>query len=230
MPRRGSGRSTSMRRCCPGIAAPRRFKPPWPAANASPACRSCASSVNSTPARWPTGKACPSVRLTPLSTPRPGWRRHAFPLLARTLPKFARGELVFKEQDESRATYCRRLAKEDGDLDFSAPAAALAARVNGLYPWPSCSVVLGGQSVRLGLADTGGPAAPDAAPGTVMGADADGLLVATGSGILRLRKLQRPGARMLPAAEFLRGFPVPEGETIPSRTMRPLVSQKPFKT
>jgi methionyl-tRNA formyltransferase len=173
-----------------------------------------------------------SVAVGPLDTAREVEAMLAaacVPLLERTLPKLERGELSFKEQDDTQATYCRRLVKEDGDLDFSAPAAALAARVNGLYPWPSCGVELGGQSVRLGLADPGGRAVPGAAPGTVLGADGDGLLVATGAGSLRLRKLQRSGGTMLPAAEFLRGFPIPAGEMIPSRPMRPLVGPVPFK-
>ena len=39
-------------------------------------------------------------------------------------------------------------------LDFTAPAQALAARINGLNPWPGCSIDLNGQPVKLGLADT----------------------------------------------------------------------------
>jgi len=151
------------------------------------------------------------------------------PLLARALPKLAQGALTFTDQDEARATYCRRLVKEDGDLDFSAPASTLAARINGLFPWPCCSVEMKGQPVKLGLADVAGHAA-GGAPGTVAGADADGLLVATGEGTLRLRKLQRPGGRMLPAAEFLRGFPIPAGEKIPSRPMSILVKSIPFRS
>ena len=61
-----------------------------------------------------------------------------------------------------------------------------------------------------------------------MGQDADGLLVATGEGTLRLRKLQRPGGRMLPAAEFLRGWPVAPGTVLPSQPMPPLVAGEPF--
>jgi methionyl-tRNA formyltransferase len=62
-----------------------------------------------------------------------------------------------------------------------------------------------------------------------MGLDAEGLLVATGEGILRLRKLQRPGGRLLPAAEFLRGFPAVAGTRLPSQAMSSLVSPQPFR-
>jgi methionyl-tRNA formyltransferase len=145
------------------------------------------------------------------------------PLLARALPKLRDGSLAFEAQDESAATYCRRLEKEDGVLDFTAPAAALAARINGLYPWPACSVALNGQTVKLGLADTKDGVG---LAGEICGADTTGLLVGTGSGVLRLRRLQRPGGRMLEAEEFLRGFPVPEGTRLESHPMPELLVRR----
>ncbi len=169
-------------------------------------------------------------------------------LLARALPRLAAGMLAFVEQDHGTATFCRRLTKDDGALDFSAPAAVLAARINGLFPWPACATEVAGQPVKLGLADTaievadivapvvdrgsGTPASASnrpAAPGTVLGADGEGLLVATGAGVLRVRRLQRPGGKMLPAAEFLRGFPLAAGTVLPSRPLSTLMAREPFR-
>jgi methionyl-tRNA formyltransferase len=139
------------------------------------------------------------------------------PLLARTLPRLGSGSLEFSAQDDRLATHCRRLVKEDGRLDFAASAAVLAARINGLFPWPGCVAKVNGVAVRFGLAD----ALPGAAgaPGLVTGADGVGLLVATGAGILRVRRLQRPGGTMLPASEFLRGFAMAPGMVLPSESM-----------
>jgi methionyl-tRNA formyltransferase len=50
------------------------------------------------------------------------------------------------------------------------------------------------------------------APGTVLAADADGLVVACGAQALRIVELQKPGGRRLDVGEFLRGFPVTRGE------------------
>ena len=156
------------------------------------------------------------------------------PLLARALPKLADGSLGFAEQNSAHATFCRKLEKPDGVLDFAAPAVVLAARINGLFPWPACSIDLGGQSVKLGQADVVAPETchvlsdKSAVPGTVFGRDPEGLLVATGQGVLRLRRLQRPGGKMLAAAEFLRGFPLQTGTVLPSRTMPVLVADRPF--
>jgi methionyl-tRNA formyltransferase len=148
------------------------------------------------------------------------------PLVGRALPRLAEGRLAFTPQDDAVATYCRKLAKEDGALDLAAPARVLAARINGLFPWPGCTIEIAGQVVKLGLADVAAPAETGATPGEVLGHDADGLLVATGDGVLRLRRLQRPGGRLLPAAEFLRGFPVPAGSRLPTRPMPGLVTTR----
>jgi len=174
---------------------------------------------------------CERVAISPLDTAGDVERRlaaAAVPLLARSLPLAARGELAFRDQEGARASYCRRLEKSDGVLDFSAGADALAARVNGLHPWPSVWVAVDGTPIKLGLADAvdGGHASP---PGAVVGSDAHGLLVATGSRTLRLRRLQRPGGRMLDAPEFLRGFPVRAGALLPSLPMPALVSDRPFR-
>lgn len=154
------------------------------------------------------------------------------PLLHRALPRLRDGTLTFTPQDDSAATYCRKLAKEDGALDFAAPAKILAARINGLFPWPACSVEMGGPLVKLGSATARdlplsavGRGKP---PGEVLGTDFEGLLVSTGEDALCVRRLQRPGGRMLPAAEFLRGFPVAVGLRLPSAPMPPLVSDAPF--
>lgn len=151
------------------------------------------------------------------------------PLLARCLPAVAAGTQTFVPQVATAATFCRRLEKSDGGLDFTQPAAVLAARINGLHPWPGCSVVINGQPVKPSLADVchilyDKPAGA----GVVLGADDEGLRVGTGQGALRLRRLQRPGGRMLAAAEFLRGFPVAAGTQLASTPMPPLVAPAPF--
>jgi methionyl-tRNA formyltransferase len=150
------------------------------------------------------------------------------PLLARALPRLLAGGLDFVAQDAAAATFCRKLTKEDAALDFVAPAAALAARINGLNPWPAAQVEWRGQPLKFGLADATAGGVADSAPGTVLGADAEGLLIATVAGVLRVRRLQKPGGRMLAAAEFLRGSPIAEGTVFASRPMAPLVAGQPF--
>ena len=147
------------------------------------------------------------------------------PLLARALPRLLCGELAFVEQDHAAATFCRKLTKDDAALDFAVPAASLAARINGLNPWPAAQVDWQGQPLKFGLADA---VDGSAAPGVVAGADSEGLLIGSGLGLLRVRRLQKPGGKMLAAADFLRGGPVAPGTVFASRPMAPLVDTKPF--
>ena len=151
----------------------------------------------------------------------------AVPLVTRCLRGLTAESLEFREQDESLATYCRRLAKSDGVLDFERPARSLAARINGLFPWPGCTVEIEGVTVKLGLAvaEEKGDAG---SPGSVIGSDDEAVRVATGSGVLRLLRLQRPGGRMLPAPDFVRGFPLEAGKKLPSTAMPPLEAGQPF--
>jgi methionyl-tRNA formyltransferase len=147
------------------------------------------------------------------------------PLLARALPRLAAGTLEFVAQDETVATYCRKLERTDGVLDFSVPARVLAARINGLNPWPGVSLELDQERIKVGLAEAGSTAT-SAKPGTVVPSDGASLAVATGEGVVHLLRLQRPGGRMLPAAEFLRGRPVAVGTVLSSAPMPELIVRR----
>lgn len=149
------------------------------------------------------------------------------PLLSRNLDALLRGQVSLREQDEEAVNYTRKLEKNDGALNFSAPAATLARRINALYPWPGGFVEHREQRVKIGLADWGDEAA-GGEPGTVVRADESGLEVACGSGRLSMLVLQRPGGRLLPAGEFLRGLPIPVGTRFSSSPMPSLVSERPF--
>ena len=49
------------------------------------------------------------------------------------------------------------------------------------------------------------------APGTILAADKNGIVVACGEGALCLLELQKAGGKRLPAAQFLAGMPLAEG-------------------
>jgi methionyl-tRNA formyltransferase len=53
-----------------------------------------------------------------------------------------------------------------------------------------------------------------AEPGAVLSADASGVRVACGQGLLCLTQLQRPGGKRLGAADFLRGCPLQPGQRL----------------
>ncbi len=115
---------------------------------------------------------------------------------------------VFIEQDHAQATYCRMLTRADGAIDWNLSAQTLDARIRGFTPWPGAYTYTSeGLMLKIGSAqDLEAPC--NAAPGTLLAASDTGLYVATAQGTLCLKNLQRPGAKMLPAGLFLRGFPM----------------------
>lgn len=148
-------------------------------------------------------------------------------LAMQTLPQILAGHSRPEPQDEAAVTYTRRLVRQDAALNFSVAAPLLAGRVAALEGWPGSTFEFGGVLIKVGAASAESLAVA-AAPGTVLAADRQGVLVACGSGACRLTQLQRPGGKMLPAAEFLAGFPLPLGVVLASAEMPELVGPVPF--
>lgn len=117
-------------------------------------------------------------------------------------------------QDHAQATFAPRLTKDEGLIDWSRPAAAIHNRVRGLHPWPLAFSFLGPARVLILRAalvtrDTPDPAA---APGQVLEAQGDRLIVAAGGGAaLAICEIQPEGRRRLTAREFLAGHRVAVG-------------------
>ena len=135
------------------------------------------------------------------------------PLLRRNLDAVLNGELVFAAQDVARVSYCRKISKEDGLIDFNLPARAIYNRLRAFTPWPGAAFDCGGQRIKVGRVSIVEDAHSMAAPGTVLEAESE-LRVATGAGVLCVHELQRAGGRLLPVADFLRGYPIPSGTVL----------------
>ncbi|GAA5068543.1 methionyl-tRNA formyltransferase [Lysobacter panacisoli] len=113
---------------------------------------------------------------------------------------------VPQPQPEEGVTYAHKLDKAEARLDWSQPAVALANKVRAFNPWPMAEAVVAGERLRLHGAvalDEG----HDATPGTLLRASRDGLDVACGRGVLRIRVLQRDGGKAVTAADYLNGRP-----------------------
>ena len=126
----------------------------------------------------------------------------------------ASGRAIETAQDHSRATHAAKIAKEEGPIDWSQPASAIHNRVRGLQPWPLASTHLGAE--RMVLRRTrcvdGGSADLTHAPGTVVRATGDELIVACGDGMqLQVLEIQPEGRRTMTAREFLAGRAVAAG-------------------
>jgi methionyl-tRNA formyltransferase len=136
-------------------------------------------------------------------------------LLLETLAGLESGSVRPVPQAAALATTARLLTKEDGRLDWALPAGELACRIRGFHPWPGAFTHVEGRLVKVLRARAVPPATAAGhslatgeghPPGTVVGVDHDGILVAcAGSSLLRLLEVQPESRRAIPAAAFAQG-------------------------
>jgi len=127
-----------------------------------------------------------------------------------TLARLCAGTLAGEKQDDALSCYAPMLKKEQGVIDWSRPAAEIHNRIRGLDPWPGAHTLLAGEMLKLARTCPEAGAHGES-PGTVLSAGRDGVRVACGEGCLSVGELQLPGRKRLPAADFLRGCPLPPG-------------------
>jgi methionyl-tRNA formyltransferase len=137
-------------------------------------------------------------------------------LTLRAIDAVASGQIKALPQDPAQASRAPRLKKEHGQIDWSRSAQQIKDHVRAMEPWPKTYTYwhrAGGPTVRIIL----GPVEVDdrpveAPPGRVIEATDERLIVAAGEGFVLPRSLQPAGKRLMPIAEFLRGYRVQPGD------------------
>lgn len=112
-------------------------------------------------------------------------------------------------QPAEGVTYAAKIAKGEAAVDWRRPAAQIERAIRAFDPFPGATASLGGTQLKLWAARVE-PGAGE--PGTVLAADASGLKVACGEGVLAVAMAQKAGGRRLPVAELLKGFSVASGD------------------
>jgi len=133
--------------------------------------------------------------------------------LVRTLPDLEQGRGRATVQDDRLATYAKKVDKAEAELDWTRPATELERSVRAFNPWPVAWTTLAGMTLRIWVGEAVA-AAHTAAPGEVAMADPQGIDVATGSGLLRIRRLQLPGGRPISVGDYLNAHPSPIGQML----------------
>ena len=134
-------------------------------------------------------------------------------LVVDVLQALAKGALAARPQPAEGVTYASKVSRAEARVDWRQPAAAIERRLRAFNPFPGLQSAHGGALVKFweGTVDPGA-----GSPGEVLAADGDGVVVACGDRAMRFTVLQKAGSRRLPAAEFLRGFPLAAGDHLAS--------------
>ncbi|ACM34825.1 methionyl-tRNA formyltransferase [[Acidovorax] ebreus] len=134
-------------------------------------------------------------------------------LIVEALEMAACGGLKPTPQPAEGVTYAHKIDKAESTIDWNQPAEVIARRVRAFDPFPGAATTLGADAIKVWSCEIDSCSRTlDAACGQILSIDADGIGVACGAGsLLRLTVLQRAGGKRLPAADFLRGFPLAPG-------------------
>jgi methionyl-tRNA formyltransferase len=124
-------------------------------------------------------------------------------MIVEALRRLEKKTLPATPQPEEGVTYAAKISKDEAKLDFNLPAPDLWRKVRAFNPFPGAQGTVNGTVIKIWQAE---PAQGSGEPGQVLAADAQGIVVACGSGALRLLQLQKPGGKRLAAGEFLKGF------------------------
>ena len=133
-------------------------------------------------------------------------------LIVQALQQAQTGALQGVAQAADGICYAHKIDKREAALDWTQPATTLARRVRAFNPFPVASSVLGGETIKFWRVQALPPHSRAAQPGEVVAVSAEGVDIATASGVLRATRLQKAGGKPLEVADFLHGFALHPGQ------------------
>jgi methionyl-tRNA formyltransferase len=135
-------------------------------------------------------------------------------LLVKAVSLIKQGAATRVKQLETAASYCGKIGKDEGWIDWLQPASGIDAKIRAFTPWPLCRTCVAGKELLVleaHAAEAGRENIPPnlsaaAVPGAVIGVDKkEGILVQTGAGVLAVTRLQWQTKKALNFRDFLNG-------------------------
>ncbi|MBI3999079.1 MAG: methionyl-tRNA formyltransferase [Candidatus Omnitrophica bacterium] len=133
-------------------------------------------------------------------------------LLLQTLGQLEAGKINKIKQDVSKATYAKKLNKNDGQIDWATPASYIHNQVRAYYLWPMAFTFFRGkrlQILKTCCAETHSDACK---PGTITDIKKESLDIQTQAGTIALIRVQLEGRRETSGFEFAIGQRIKKGE------------------
>lgn len=133
--------------------------------------------------------------------------------LGEALNLFQKGKPEGIPQQHEDATYCQKVDKDMGAIDWGMSVEKIQNLVRGLTPWPGAYTYIEGRRIKVWDIEEWKHCKKDEyTPGQVVIADPrEGLVVAVGNGFVRLVNVQGPGGRPMDDMAYLRGNPLVAG-------------------
>ena len=125
-------------------------------------------------------------------------------LLIKTLEEIEAGTAKKIKQDDSLSTYAKMLNKKTGIVNWTDDAMKIERLIRGLNPWPTAFTTYGEQTLKIWEAEVVNEDSK-VSPGTILEVSKEGMKVATGKGMLVIKRLQFPNKKAVTVDEYIRG-------------------------
>ncbi|MCG8479960.1 MAG: methionyl-tRNA formyltransferase [Spirochaetales bacterium] len=150
--------------------------------------------------------------------------RRGAALLVEAIDRIAAGDVTRTPQDHERATYCRKIERRDGRLDWSESALTISRMVRAYTPWPGVVCSWGGRALQFTeathrsappVAVVGGKRPEKTRPGEVVAVDNGlGILIQTTDGLVAVRRLKLQTRKEMDFRAFINGNPTIIGSVL----------------
>ncbi len=115
----------------------------------------------------------------------------------------------FIEQDNSKATYAKKIEKKEGQIDWRLGASKIIGKINGLFPFPGAFFNFNGERYKILKAEIGNGL------GNAGEVVSDNLEVACGNNqSIKILEIQRQGKNPQKIDEFMLGSKIKKGSMI----------------
>ncbi len=125
-----------------------------------------------------------------------------------TLDNIYDGNIEFKDQDHSKATYAKKIQKIEGKIDWNDNAEKIIGKINGLYPYPGAFFSFNGERYKILKAEK------SSSMGKAGSIISENFEVCCGEGSIKVLSIQREGKRVQQINEFLLGTQIKKGTNI----------------
>ncbi len=122
-----------------------------------------------------------------------------------------KGDVQLLLQDDSAATYCKKIKKEDARINFDSASNAVRL-IKAMSPQPLAFCYLNG--VQLNIYDAQCASAEVGAVGEVVRADKHGIVVKCSDGAINILKAQFAGGKPLNASDLVNGRKIKAGDIL----------------
>ncbi|QOI11201.1 methionyl-tRNA formyltransferase [Blochmannia endosymbiont of Colobopsis nipponica] len=128
--------------------------------------------------------------------------------LIEILNKINYNEYTAIPQNETFASYAKKLSKKEGKINWNLPAIQIERRIRAFSTWPTSYFQISEHMIKIWNATTISPYKKQQKfecniPGTILASKKTGIDILTGDGILTIQSLQPEGKRTMTVQDFL---------------------------